>query len=573
MKRFLSVIISIVMILALSVNAMAVDTAVSITGDDAANREYKAYKLLNASVSGSNYAYEINAKYKDILVEELGLADTATDKEIVDKISEKTTAEAMRHFSDDVYRSILAQGIEYDATWTGADVTLPQGYWLIADVTDLKGQNKSNSLVMVDTVGDESVTIAAKPDDIRTQKKVDDENDSFVNPNQFAEDDSTLQDTADYDIGDKVPYRIDILTPNNTAAYKYYSFIIKDSVAQGLTYDTDSFKLYVNAEPVVLMAKGSTGVENADFIYEIETDTDTATGVQTAQRLYVYPANGYTTNAGVDVDASKENGGDYLAYFGENPEHTDVNNSAVRFEYECILNENAVIGSAGNPNNYTLKFTNNPFDDGFGETPQDTAVVFTYKITFNKVDSKGTELKGADFTLYKFVAAKEQKTPEEMEAAGYVKNSTANAWGEYVAVATKSTNNATEGQATVFSFNGLDDGLYKLEETATPAGYNGIAPVEFQVIANHVTTLTDTANALTELSATPLVGGALTLETKRDDNQIITGEITANVVNRSGSELPSTGGIGKTIFYVTGSAVFIGAVVFLITKKRMKEEF
>ena len=69
-----------------------------------------------------------------------------------------------------------------------------------------------------------------------------------------------------------------------------------------------------------------------------------------------------------------------------------------------------------------------------------------------------------------------------------------------------------------------------------------------------------------------MVGGAITLDTQMDENQVITGEITAKVVNRSGSELPSTGGIGRTIFYVTGSVVFIGAVIFLITKKRMKEE-
>lgn len=569
MKRFLSVIISIVMILALSVNAMAADTAVTITGDTT-NREYKAFMLMEASVSGTNYAYEVNSKYKDILIDELGLAATATSKDIIDAVSRITAADAMRHFSDDVYRAILAKNLEHDATWTGANTTLPQGYWLIADVTNLAGQNKSNSLVMVDTVGDEEIKIAAKPHDVTTEKKVDDENDSLVNPNPVSEDSEVLQDTADYDIGDKVPYTIDIKMPNNVAAYKYYSFIIQDSVDKGLTYDETTFKLYVNNTEVTLAKAGTPEAATADFIYEIETDTDTVTGEQTAQRLYVYPVSTYTNNAGETVTASKANGGDYLAYFGANPDHSKVNNSVVVFKYECTLNENAVVGAAGNPNNYVLKFTNNPFNDGFGQTPTDTVIVFTYNVTFNKVDSKNAPLEGADFTLYKFVAAKEQKTDSEMEAAGFVKNETANAWGKYEPVAYKTTN-AEAGKATVFSFNGLDDGIYMLEETATPAGYNSIEPVQFQVTANHVTSIT-TGSALTGLEAKSMVGGAITLETQKDTNDIITGEITANVVNRSGSELPSTGGIGRTIFYVTGSVVFAGAVVFLITKKRMKEE-
>ena len=95
MKRFLSVIISIVMILALSVNAMAVDTAITITGDTT-TRDYKAFMLLEASVSGTNFAYKVNEKYMDILVDELGLdAATATSEKIVDAISRLTAADDM----------------------------------------------------------------------------------------------------------------------------------------------------------------------------------------------------------------------------------------------------------------------------------------------------------------------------------------------------------------------------------------------------------------------------------------------------------------------------------------------
>lgn len=584
MKRFLSVIISIVMILALSVNAMAVDTAITITGDTT-TRDYKAFMLLEASVSGTNFAYKVNEKYMDILVDELGLdAATATSEKIVDAISRLTAADDMRHFADDVYRQIIEKGIADDASWTGESATLPQGYWLIADVTDLSTQNKSNSLVMVDTLGDTSVSINAKPDEITTDKKVDDENDSLVNPadknleaTPHSEDETQLQDTADYDIGDLVPYRITIDMPNNAAAYKYYSFIISDNVEEGLTYDPSTFKISMpntGIEPV-LAEKNSPEAATADFIYEIETDTD-AEGNQTAQRLYVYPAKGYTTNEGKYNDPSKTVGGDYLSIFADGTLHNVINQSTVVFDYKCLLNENAVIGVEGNPNDYQLKYSNNPFGDTFGQTPEDTVIVFTYKVTFNKVDSNKNPLEGADFTLYKFVASYvvDEVTPEkeaELTAQGYEKNATAGAWGKYIPVAIKKTNaDTTSGNPTTFSFEGLDDGYYKLEETVTPVGYNSIEPVVFKVTANHVKMI-DGSTMLSGLEAKSTVGGAISFAST-DTNGAVTGELTSDVENRSGSELPSTGGIGRTIFYVTGSVVFIGAVIFLITKKRMKEE-
>ena len=566
MKRFLSVIISIVMILALSVNVMAADTKVTITGDDTANREYKAYKLMDASVSGTNFAYEVNSKYSAILIEELSLDSTATSKQIVEELNKITAADNMRHFADDVYRKILAAEIEHDATWKGNETTLPQGYWLISDVTDLSGQDKSNSLIMVDTVGDTEMNIASKPDSITTEKKVDDENDSLVKPSPTSEDDVTLQDTADYDIGDEVPYTIDIQMPNNVAAYKYYSFIIQDSVAEGLTYTEDSFELLVNNKEVALAKAGTSEAATADFIYEVDTELG-ADNKQVSQKLYVYPAKGYTNNADTDVVASKENGGNYLAYFNSDAPHSEINESTVVFKYTCKLNENAVVGSTGNPNNYTLKYSNNPFNDGFGKTPEDTVIVFTYKVIFNKVDPAGAALKGADFALYKFEAEKDQTlSDDQMIANGCIKHDTANAWGKYVLVDRKTTN-AEIGEATVFNFNGLDDGFYILEETAPPAGYNAIEPLAFQIKADHVTTITSDP-ALTSVSATTKVNGAITLEMDKTEGL---GTLTANIENRSGTELPSTGGMGRTIFYVTGSVVFIGAVIFLITKKRMRE--
>ena len=113
----------------------------------------------------------------------------------------------------------------------------------------------------------------------------------------------------------------------------------------------------------------------------------------------------------------------------------------------------------------------------------------------------------------------------------------------------------------MFSFEGLDDGTYKLTETKTPDGYNSIDPIEFTVTATH-----DTTPSIT-LSGSPSVSGAIELTANPSE-----GSLSADVVNQKGATLPSTGGIGTTLFYLGGGALVAVAGVMLITKKRMTKE-
>ena len=117
---------------------------------------------------------------------------------------------------------------------------------------------------------------------------------------------------------------------------------------------------------------------------------------------------------------------------------------------------------------------------------------------------------------------------------------------------------------TTFTFAGLDDGNYRLKETTTPAGYNTIDPIEFTIAANHEIT-SDSFN-LTSLEGTVTVG-TITFTANTTD-----GSLSSNVVNKSGATLPETGGMGTTVFYVLGGVLVVGAVVLLITKKRMGAE-
>lgn len=214
--------------------------------------------------------------------------------------------------------------------------------------------------------------------------------------------------------------------------------------------------------------------------------------------------------------------------------------SVIRVEYTSKLNNKAVIGSAGNPNEMYMTYTNNPNDEQFGDngkTPVDKVIVFTYKVVVNKVDEKGGALTGAEFTLYK-----------------------KNADGNYVEVTDKLTKNDA---GTEFTWTGIDDGDYKLVETVTPAGYNTAADILFTVTASHEIVWNGEGTALTNLAGGNLFTGAV------DTDNNPTGILSGDVVNNTGSTLPETGGMGTYIFYAVGGVLVLAAVVLFVTKKRM----
>ena len=210
-------------------------------------------------------------------------------------------------------------------------------------------------------------------------------------------------------------------------------------------------------------------------------------------------------------------------------------------EYNAELNSNAVLGSAGNPNSVELTYSNNPNATGdgtskpanTGKTPKDTVKVFTYQTIINKVDQDGKPLTGAEFTLVK-------------------KNKDGS---------TKNVDVVKNAEGTSFTFKGLDAGKYVLKETKTPDGYNTIKPIEFTIDADYDKEADDPQ--LINLS-----GDVKSGEAKFDANEA-DGSLKADIVNRKGSLLPSTGGMGTTILYVIGSILVLVAAVLLITKKRM----
>lgn len=215
--------------------------------------------------------------------------------------------------------------------------------------------------------------------------------------------------------------------------------------------------------------------------------------------------------------------------------------------YKATLDKNANIGSAGNPNTVKLKYSNNPYQDGNGtpttsETPEDKNIVFTYEVVANKVDQNKKPLADAKFELFKKIKGTEVTWKSLGEVAA------ASADGKYTA-----------------AWKGIDDGEYKLVETHAPDGYNKMEDQYFTVIATHET---ESSNP----TLTAVTGTAAGDSTIQLTGAVGNGSLTTEIVNQSGTVLPSTGGMGTTVFYVVGGGLMAVAVVLLVTKKRMENK-
>lgn len=366
---------------------------------------------------------------------------------------------------------------------------LAAGYYLVKDKDgSLTDDSDSYTEYIIKVVSDATAT--PKSDVPTVQKKVKDINDS-------TEDTMTnWQDSADYDIGDSVPFQLKATLADNVSSYTTYKVVFHDTLSKGLTYNNNA-KVYID------------GTETNEF-----TVTSTVN------------ADGTTT----------------LTVSCDNVKALDAGNSSViTVEYTATLNGNAVIGSTGNINKVKLEYSNNPNksetgDNETGNTPEDTVVVFSYKVIVDKVDSENKPLTGAEFTLEKY-----NKGTNEWKAIEVVKNA----------------------EGTTFTFSGLDDGKYRLTETTTPAGYNTIHPIEFTITATHEFSTEEQILTIKDLSGNA-TKGEITFTPDTTE-----GSLSTNVVNKAGVTLPETGGIGTTLFYVAGAGLVLVAVVLLITRKRM----
>lgn len=224
--------------------------------------------------------------------------------------------------------------------------------------------------------------------------------------------------------------------------------------------------------------------------------------------------------------------------------------SKIVVSYSAVVNENAVIAGAGNPNETHLSYG----DNNDNETETSETRTYTFGFDLVKITEGKVLLTGAEFELY----GSEKGT----DKIALVEKSN----GVY-RVATDEEKNADGFASAIIkagkvTIEGLDGGTtYWLEETKAPDGYNKLeGRVKVELSEKDVTVPND---------ASVTVNNNLTSATMNGNNYVKNG---VAVENKTGSLLPSTGGIGTTIFYVIGGILVIGAGVLLITKKRMSRE-
>ena len=503
-KKLASLLLALVMVFALATTAFAEETTYSITiNNSTAGHTYEAYQIFTGDLSGTTLS---NIKWGSSVSNAASLSDAAT---VAEKLDTNYTGTDKMTVADLLEMITLGTPAADSGETSNPYVIsgLAAGYYLVKDKDgSLTGDNDSYTEYIVKVVG--NVTATPKSSVPTVEKKVADTNDSTGVT-------SGWQDSADYDIGDSVPFQLKATLADNVSSYTTYKVVFHDTLSKGLTYNNDA-KVYIG------------GTETNGF-------TVTAT----------VNADG-TTTLTVSCDDVKALGAG--------------NSSVITVEYTAKLNENAVLGSAGNPNKVYLEYSNNPNKSESGEnhetgkTPEDTVIVFTYQTIINKVDSENKPLTGAAFKLEKLIKGKD---------------GAADTW-------TTVKEFTVDETTTSFTFSGLDDGQYKLTETKTPAGYNTIDPIYFVIEATHDATADTPALTVLKAYLTDENGNKKT-EVKDGETvnidlgtvDLTAGSITTTVVNKSGSELPSTGGIGTTIFYVLGGVLVLAAVVLLVTKKRM----
>lgn len=486
MKKLLSVLLTLVMVLAMAAPSFAAegDTSIKVNGKGGT---FVAYKLLNAEQQeGENYIYTVNETYKDVLISVLGLGAGATDGAIVGAISQKE-GDLAREFADAVYDQIKA--MTPDATAEGDTFTVPQGYYLIVE-TATAGADDAISKVMLDTAGNTQLDVYTKSESTPTPDK------------------EVVSEEKSFAVGDYVQYRLTATLPASYGVYSEYALDFVDEMSAGLTY----------------VAEGADGYTGHETVIEGTTVSGTVT-------------------------ATSENNKTTLKISFDNLK-TDTNLKAgdvITVTYWARINESAVTGA--NENTLKLEFSNNPYDpDGKGETTTTPDVnVYNFEVVVNKVDVNNAPLSGATFTLSRLNA---DMTADEADNA------------------VKVIASADTADGVTFNFTGLKAGNYKLEETQAPAGYNVVAPMYFAIVPTYdedgnIATLV--VNVL-DAEGKPVVEEVKSVDVTEAGAEGCT--VATTVVNSTGAELPSTGGIGTTIFYAAGIILMAGAVFFVVRRKR-----
>ena len=492
MKKIMALMLAAIMTMAMAVTSFAAEGATKGTltvnvkdGQTLANQTVNIYKLFDMTVSGSNYGYKVNSLYTPILDQVLG--DNFTDKTDQGYYDAVQKATDTQKFANDFTKELLKYNTEHSNQMIEATSTKS----FDKDATD-KTFNVAGldfGYYLICQTGTKEIQSSLVPVVGET---------ATVNLKTQAPD---ITKTADNDattvhVGQTVTYTITGQVPDMTG-YSNYVYKIHDTLTNGLDFVTNE------AGNVVVTVK-----------------------------------IGETTYNDVVGAISKDNARNMTIDLSEKVK-TAATGAKIEVTYQAKVNKNAVVETK---NSATLEYSNKPGTDATGTTKPSEVVTPTYPLDVKKTDTKDTMLAGAHFKLYASTTDGNIDKNTVIKVTKDVENTD----GKYTYAADQSAADTIDEMVTVASeidgnynlhINGLAAGIYYLEETQAPDGYNKLsAPVKVTIKKTSDTEWTIT----------------------KDNNETPETDKIIDIENSTGSLLPSTGGRGAIAFAVIAALLVFG---------------
>lgn len=520
-KKLMAALLAVAMVCAMAIPAFA---------DTESIREHHSFKAFQIFKGNVNDASEISNvewgscihDYHDFLAELKKDPTLSTPFQDADSLQKVLAVISTWHESDDnsiafarfvchyLYPTADADPQPFIPT-SGDVVQIPNdgaGYYLIVDTTYF---NPGDSYHAYNSF---LLNVTKAPWNLKVTPKVEKPSvKKEVYDNQDGANEAGFGSSADHAINEEFQFKLTATLPASPdRAYDYYDeYMVTfcDTLSAGITFD--------RWDTVVINNGGADIPIPAENYYSDASNQDLTLSIEDVKTC----APGLNLNNGATITVT----------------------------YTAHLNEKAYVNTEGgsntteNKNRVYLEYSNNPrIDTSLDHTTTSEVCVYTYQLNNTKYhddDTTGNELAGAGFRLYS-----DKDCTEEQEIK-LKKNTTDGTYSPYFgADAGDEMFSDEHGQ---FNVKGLDAGTYYLRETKTPDGYSACADKKIVISATHT-----------------------------EYNVNLSGESNLNnkIINKKagGITLPSTGGMGTTIFYVVGGGLMVAAIVLLVTKKRMENK-